>query len=73
MNRDCEVIGVAEGPMGKEVLLEIAPGALDVVQLPGVFRYSLGGQPRFGLQSGASTVAATTTGAGGADPVTLGR
>src|SRR3954453_345489 len=43
-----EIIGAAEGPVGEVVALQVAPGALDVVQLGRVPRQPLDGEPRPG-------------------------
>src|SRR3954466_103880 len=40
-----EGVGVAEGPVGEVVALQVAPGALDVVQLGRVLRQPLDREP----------------------------
>src|SRR5438477_8135409 len=53
MDSVVEMIGVGEGLMSEEVGFEIAPGALDVVQLWGIFRQPFDSEPISGGQSGA--------------------
>ena len=40
-----ESVGISEGTIGEIMLLEVAPAALDVIQLRGVFRQPLDGEP----------------------------
>ena len=40
-----ESVGIGEGMIGQIMLLEVAPASLDVVQLGGVFRQPLDGEP----------------------------
>jgi hypothetical protein len=40
-----ESVGIGEGTIGQIMLLEVAPASLDVVQLGGVFRQPLDGEP----------------------------
>src|ERR671916_3052245 len=40
-----ESVGIGEGAIGQIMLLEIAPASLDVVQLGGIFRQPLDGEP----------------------------
>ena len=40
-----ESVGIGEGSVGELMLLEVAPASLDVVQLGGVFRQPLDGEP----------------------------
>src|SRR5918994_5006505 len=40
-----ESVGIGEGTMVQIMLLEVAPASLDVVQLGGVFRQPLDGEP----------------------------
>jgi hypothetical protein len=48
-----EMIDVAEGLMGEEVALQIAPGSLDVVQFRGIFRQPFDRQPSLRSERGA--------------------
>jgi hypothetical protein len=41
-----ESVGIGEGAIGELMLLEVAPAALDVIQLGGVFRQPFEGKPR---------------------------
>src|SRR3954447_7439345 len=45
MDGGVEGVGVAEGPVGEVVALQVAPGALDVVQLGRVLRQPLDREP----------------------------
>src|SRR3954451_3911273 len=38
-------VGIGEGTIGQKMLLEVTPASLDVVQLGGVFRQPLEGEP----------------------------
>src|SRR3954452_7357967 len=40
-----ESVGIGEGTIGQIMLLEVAPASFDVVQLGGVFRQPLDGEP----------------------------
>src|SRR3954464_11650568 len=40
-----ERVGIGEGAVGELMLLEVAPASFDVVQLRGVFRQPLEGEP----------------------------
>src|SRR3954469_18308997 len=40
-----ESVGIGEGSVGELMLLEVAPASFDVVQLGGVFRQPLDGEP----------------------------
>jgi hypothetical protein len=40
-----EIVGVDEGPVSEVVTLQIAPGRLDLVELRGIARQPLDGQP----------------------------
>src|SRR5918998_2289866 len=40
-----ESVGISEGTIGEIMLLEVAPAALDIIQLRGVFRQPLDGEP----------------------------
>src|SRR4051794_26880552 len=40
-----ESIGIGEGVVGELMLLEVAPGSLDVIQFGGVFRQPFEGEP----------------------------
>src|SRR5215210_7492028 len=53
-----ESIGIGEGAVGELVLLEVAPASLDVVQLGGVFRQPLDGEPgTLGKRAGSQLAA----------------
>src|SRR4051794_2616263 len=54
---DFEMLDGLEGAVGEEVALEIAPGALDVVQFGRVFRQPLDGQPGPHRKRGAGQLA----------------
>ena len=40
-----ESVGIGEGTIGEIMLLEVTPASLDVIQLGGVFRQPLDGEP----------------------------
>src|SRR3954454_21236604 len=40
-----ESVGIGEGTIGEVMLLEVAPASLDVIQLGGIFRQPLEGEP----------------------------
>jgi hypothetical protein len=57
MDNADEMISIDEGLMGEKVALQIAPGALDVVQLWGVFRQPFDGEPEPCGEGGARSLA----------------
>src|SRR5713101_2760603 len=52
-----ELIDGPEGLVSEEVALEVAPGAFDVIELRGVFRQPLDGQPGALVEGGATELA----------------